>query len=686
MDKETVKRILECRGSGEEEGNGKRRRGKEEEQQEQEAPPIVLTRLNDIDDPKYAGVLVQIKARIASNAVSYSIPKVLRAKCTKSRHEGKKHLEMEKAIELKPDQMAQYCESRNREGLHKKFTEETFPRECSPIIEEQAKETLFRLRIRPDVTAISFQKDGQTIDQETGAEYKSYDIYLLGKNHPGVDAIEPGAAYQITGTVIPDPHSQRVTLFVTKLAKDANNDYDLKKIKQLATHLQGMKTLDDRVNWLISETQKRSKIVKRDDVILGAHLTFFSSIRFHFEEKVGERGWILGLTCGDTTTAKSEVYKNEIRLTDGGQLVVAENASVVGLSGAAVQTTNNQWFIEWGPLVIGDRRVLVVDGAQQLSKLEWGKVAEAERDGIMRMEKAAKDVARARTRLMVIANPLGSEISGGGNNAGAKNTCTMDSFMHPYLALPTIMQKHMIARNDFAVFVDRKDVSASEINKPRKEKYDKILDNLKDLRGFVWQERYYVKYDGDSFANAVYSQATALINKFQTNDVELVSIDMKYKLVRMATALALVTCSFDDDFSQVIVKAEHVNYIANWLDSMYSKAGLDKAAEDARAGQIVDREQALELIDNIVQNKKLEGSEIDSDKIIQIVSWISRRTPSFTADQLGNKFNLVEKSERRPFVTALQNEDLIARAAGGFAITAKGVSLVKALGKENEQD
>lgn len=217
MDKDTVRRILEGRGGKGGEGEGEEERQREQEQQQEQeavAPPIVLTRLNDIDDPKYAGILVQIKARIASNAVSYSIPKVLRAKCTRPRHEGKKHIEMEKAIELKPDQMAQYCESRNREGLHKKFTEETFPRECSPIIDELAKETLFRLRIRPDVTAISFQKDGQTIDQETGAEYKSYDIYLLGKNHAGVDAIEPGAAYQITGTVIPDPHSQRVTLFV----------------------------------------------------------------------------------------------------------------------------------------------------------------------------------------------------------------------------------------------------------------------------------------------------------------------------------------------------------------------------------------------------------------------------------------------------------------------------------------
>jgi hypothetical protein len=145
-----------------------------------------------------------------------------------------------------------------------------------------------------------------------------------------------------------------VTLFVTRLTRDSGSDYDMARLNELAGKLKG-KTVEDRIMWIIENFQSYSKIRKRGDVIIANFLTFFSPLTIVFDGK-GERGYVITLVIGDSTTGKSETTKWCIRLLDGGQLVVAEMASMVGLSATTTQAGNGSWFVEWGPLVLGDRR------------------------------------------------------------------------------------------------------------------------------------------------------------------------------------------------------------------------------------------------------------------------------------------------------------------------------------------
>ena len=61
---------------------------------------------------------------------------------------------------------------------------------------------------------------------------------------------------------------------------------------------------------------------------------------------------------------------------------------------------------------------------------------------------------------------------------------------------------------------------------------------------------------------------------------------MKYKLARLAIACAALTCSFNNDFSLLMVKKEHVEYLSKLLESEYHSAGLDIISEKAHNGKI----------------------------------------------------------------------------------------------------
>jgi len=53
-------------------------------------------------------------------------------------------------------------------------------------------------------------------------------------------------------------------------------------------------------------------------------------------------------------------------LLKAGMLITAETASTVGLTGTATQIEKEGWFVDWGFLVLCDRKLLAIDGAHKL--------------------------------------------------------------------------------------------------------------------------------------------------------------------------------------------------------------------------------------------------------------------------------------------------------------------------------
>jgi len=165
-------------------------------------------------------------------------------------------------------------------------------------------------------------------------------------------------------------------------------------------------------------------------------------------------------------------------------------------------------------------------------------------------------------------------------------------------------------------------------------------------------------------------EATKLYNMFFYGSIPLVSIDMKWKLARLSSALAYLTIS-TDDFETVTVTEEHVREVVNFLTDEYCKAGLNTLAQETRFERITLEDVNL-IIASIAYATGLEAATIE--EIFKFVVIQGR----VTRDQIKTTFELAEKNQLRPLLAVLASEKMI-RPGRGFYPTQKLIESYKLL-------
>jgi hypothetical protein len=333
-------------------------------------------------------------------------------------------------------------------------------------------------------------------------------------------------------------------------------------------------------------------------------------------------------------------------------VISAESASIVGLTGAAIQTEKGAWFIDWGFLPLNDRKLIALDGMHKISKAAIATMAEAERDGRITIIKAGKATTTARTRQIKIFNPLNEE---------AKNFCTksLSEFLYPPQALKTVLDEISIARLDLAVTSDSRDVTPEQINSIEKPDYNPKLEHLTETLKWVWSNTAKVQWTEQAEITLL-NKAIELEKKFYFKEVPLASPDTKWKLVRLSTALAGLTLS-TKDYKTIQITEEHVNAIVQFLTNEYSRMCLNILAqlEHYEKLSVEDVEEIVKKISNQIPKHPIEN-------IPEILAFIAIKT-HVTKDELMAKFDLKETNQTRPLLASLQNEGLLTNKKGFYS-------------------
>ena len=627
---------------------------KEKWKETQEPRPIVLDHLNLIENPQFAGQLVIVDGIIASTSVAYQSPKVVIATILQENEDDEvipQEIEPDDPVNLKlilvPEE-TKIGRLRRLVGVPRGRVR----------IEEKAWRTVYFLRIRPVVATL--EKKGGIVVDERGFEYKSFDVFVVTDQ---AIPFEPGKKVRLTARPLASPKNQKKVLLAWKVAfPEETTVFDVEKLRKLKKKLDIFHSIEEKVEWILDNFEKYSKIRKRKNLALAGFLGYFSPIYITFDGKT-ERGWLIILIIGDTTTGKSETSRLLRELLKAGIFISAEVASQAGLAGSAVQIEKQGWFVDWGYLVLSDRKLLAIDGVHKLPKSAWASLAESMREGVVDMAKAAKGRANARTRLLLIANPLDRE-------AGRFSTKELGSFLFPAQALTTVFDNINIARLDLAVFSNAEDVKAEDVNKEDDGEYDLDLELLAESLRWCWSGKTELIFTKEA-KREILRIATELYNEFNCKAIPLVTIDMKYKLARLSAALAYLTLSTDENFEKVFVTPEHVHYIANFLREEYRKAGLHIIAKEEKF-EIPSKEEAEKIIEEIAGK-----SNIEEDKVKKIIKFITLQG-RVKRDQLKTEFDLARDSQLRPLLASLETYDLIKRG-NGFYPTKKLIAMYKAL-------
>jgi hypothetical protein len=618
--------------------------------------PVTLEHLTMIENPEVADFPVIVEAVVSSTSISYLVPKSLLVYVT-----DKDGVEDNRTIPIgeKNPVNIKFC-GVNEDVKYKRlkrFVEEIVNEPGSRVrIEEQKWRTIYKIRVRPPVFTLE-KREGKIVD-EKGYEYKSYDIYVCADKPI---TFEASSLVRLKGIVLPNPHSQNTTLLVHEVEfPEEFRSFNMERIDKLRVRLNGF-TVQQRVDWILSNFEKFSQIIGRSNLAFEGFLAFFTPTHIQLNGKI-ERGWGNVADVGDTTTGKSETVKKLILLLRAGMLIAAETASAVGLVGTATQSEKGQWTVDWGFLVLNDRKLLAIDGAHKLPFSQWAVLAESERSGVVTIAKAAKNSAYARTRIIKIANAVDRE---------QDKFCTksMKDFLYPIQTLSTVFDKTGIARLDLAVFADSRDVKAEDVNKQLDSNYDKDLELLADVLRWCWSNTAKVEFTPEA-AKKILSSATDLYQRFFSDSVPLTSIDMKWKLARLSAALAFMTIS-SEDYKTVTVTEEHVDTVVAFIEREYSNSSLNTLAQEDKY-EVITQKDVDVFIANVVYRVG-----IDRDKVVEILKFIVLQG-RVTKDQLKSKFGLTDNSQLRPLLAVLESEKLL-RGGRGYYPTPKLIEAYKIL-------
>lgn len=637
-----------------------------------ESDAIELEQLNDINNPKYADKLVKVKAIVSSNSIPYNIPSEIECSCSQNsdKHDDEVHNEnfpIEKKIKIPEKKYPEFVEitSINRFKILSAYAKGCYPDACKPTSIEIKSITINKMKIRPIMPSL-VSSNGKEFLDDKGNKYISYDIFVIQK---GVDEnLTAGKEIEIIGYVIADPKSGKITLMVLHIKELNENNYNLEKIKEIQKFHKD-KPPNEIIDWWCMEFEKFSKIVKRKSITIVGLFTMFSSLGFDFEDKV-VRGWVNSLIIGDSTTGKSESIRRLIILLQSGQIISGEMATLAGIAGASVQTSGGQWWTDYGLLPLQDRKALWIDGAHKLGRDEIDRLAEAERSGKIEINKASKGTAWARTRQGRIMNPLDDE---------RHDTTTMNNFMYPVQALTNSFQLQSIARIDLATFV-ADDVSGADRNTKMNEKHNPILENYSELLKMIWSNDCEIRLE-DDVIDRILEGANELEDKFKTDEIPLITNDQKYKLAKLDVSLAGLTCSFNEEYTEIIVKKEHVEYIIKFINSEYSDIGLLNIKKQGTFGEI-----NIKVLHEIVEkiNDKTKNDDPNYEASLEIIKWLAIRR-RFNKEDLKEDFNLSRDSQLQPLLSYLLNENLTKQSKLGIIATKKSTALAKFIIRDSKK-
>jgi len=187
--------------------------------------------------------------------------------------------------------------------------------------------------------------------------------------------------------------------------------------------------------------------------------------------------------------------------------------------------------------------------------------------GILKIARVESRTFESMTRCLFSCNPRAED--------RYANQRSMDSFLYGCQALSDIFPQMMIRRIDLAMFVAGYDIEDKmKIYAPQKSEGPKVVSrkNFRSLIHYAWNLKPEQIYISDDVGDKIRYAALDLASKFgQGVDLPIVyPEDFRKTFCRLVTAFAVLDLASDDNFQTITVSAQHIEYVADFLQDIYS--------------------------------------------------------------------------------------------------------------------
>ena len=516
----------------------------------------------------------------------YIVPALVVMKCTEQKTTGKDNtcknkciecplLEGTKEIYLNNSDAEHASIMANLIGKNKKSIEDCFRKLFQVPSRSKCKEIEIDEKVMQSVQTLILETDMEDMDE--GAKAAQVKCMLLNDK-----SIDITSRYMFSGTVGFDDDT-REALSISWHADKTADSLDTWKAEDnldlltrfIPENPGSTESIIKKIGGYCEYIGERvTRIRGRQDIIIATDLVYHSVIKFTFNGKELEKGWLEAGVIGDTSTGKSETIRNLNRFYKAGEFISSgETASRSGLLGG-VKTVGGQQIIEWGKIPKNNGKLVVIDEADTLrqsskdSKSIMSELTDLRRSGVATVTKTVSGKVPARTRIIWISNnPDGGDINPSAESIGVVEKVFGD--------------KQDVARVDLAMVCLKSDVSPEDRHMDFKgEEEAHPLDEVYTSEAcharvmFAWtRKKENISFEPEALL-AIKEYAEKLEEDYSLQ-IPLVA-DIKTKLARAAVSMACMLFSVDaDNIENVIVSKAHVDVVKMWVVNQYRKMQYD---------------------------------------------------------------------------------------------------------------
>lgn len=432
--------------------------------------------------------------------------------------------------------------------------------ECDIVIEENMN--IEELRLIPKAEA----NFGFSMEQE----YVVRTGYHVGEN------MKTNKRYTMLGYMYPDPKTQYSTYVFDKAIpeKDMVSYFELSD--EVLEQLQMFKlapgqTIEEKFNDIHEDLERNVTYVwERRDVAFAVDLIYHTVLNFYFQDQFVKRGWGELLIIGDSGQAKTTLVERLMRHYGLGELHSGESSKRTGLV-YSIQQTNQRWFLVWGAFPLNDGGLIVLDELSGLEEHELAIMSDVRSSGIAKTTGVITAETTARTRAIYISNP---------RNGRQLNTETYGC----NAVLKLFGKAEDVRRLDLAMSVASGDVDPELINKDitvlPEVKHRYTSEACKTRVLWAWSRRPDDIIFEPNAVKAILKYASEMGSKYSSKVPIVEAADQRIKIARLAVATACCVFSSPDG-QQVIVKEDHVKFVVDFMDRIYSTKsfGYDRLSE-----------------------------------------------------------------------------------------------------------
>lgn len=409
----------------------------------------------------------------------------------------------------------------------------------------------------PPVDETQGPTEGTLSDSEADGSMDVRHCYLSGLG------ISDNAEYRVHGLLVADAPNQRAT-FVVKQVDPSRDDLSAfapskKQLEELSEAFYAppgeVRDVLDRVYTDLEANVTR--IYARRDMHEFIDLCIHSPLWIEFN---GERarGWTDMVIVGDTRQGKSLAAIRMLGHYGVGERLACNKMTRAGLFGGLDQSTG-RWRVQWGAIPRNDRRLLLLDEAQELDPELMPTLNDSRSSGKAEVAGIATRVTSARTRLLWIANPPRGR--------------RMDTFGFGVEAVRMLYHKQeVISRFDAAMIVAAGEVPGIVLNLAEDQRPTAEARATSELchRLIMWawsRKSHQIHYT--KVAQALILDLAGKFGEKYSSAIPLIEgAEYRWKLARLSASLAARTFS-TDDLERLVVRQDHVEEVAAFLDRIY---------------------------------------------------------------------------------------------------------------------